>query len=148
MSDTTAPAGSTAARILALKDASPAGPSTAAKASPPIDQARLLQLLIDLIAEQRQATIILQGTVTALTNLLYRSLQELPAAQLQVTKGEFLYLRSQLAVLVAKLTPPEAEPSEPDNEDRAATIRIIAIFAAVSAVVIIGAVILGRYLSC
>jgi len=145
MNDTAA---STAARIQALKDSAPTGPATTAKPTPAPDPARLLQLFIDLIAEQRQATIILQGTVTALTILLNRSLQEIPAAQLQVTKGEFLYLRSQLAVLVAKLTPPEAEPSEPDNEDRAATIRIVGILAAISAVAIVAAVLLGRYILC
>jgi len=147
MSDTTAsPTTSTAARILALKDAAPAGPVATAKTTPPVDQARLLQILIDLIAEQRQATTVLQGTVTALTTLLNRCQQELPASCREASSGESQYIRAQLAVLVGKLAPPEAEP-EQDDEDSGTT-RTIIIMAVASVLLVIGAVILGRYVLC
>lgn len=136
-------------RIDALKPPpAPPGGAAASAASASDDPRRLLPMLVDLAAEQRQALRSLQQTVTDLTVLAARLPHELPASCRQATRDELLALRSQLAGQTTRLESTEghAVRAAATSEDCAGTIRAGIVITTVGILAVITAVIVGRYL--
>lgn len=137
------------ARIDALKPPVPPGGAATSAASAADDPRRLLPMLVDLAAEQRQALRTLQQTVTDLTALAARLPHELPASCRQATRDEVLPLRSQLAGQTTRMESTEGHAirAAATSEDCAGTIRAGIVIISVGALAAVAVFIVDRYLS-